>query len=44
MEIENYYVKALISWNKEPLLGLRIGEEEYKRAKIILESFDIVIT
>jgi hypothetical protein len=44
MEIENYYVKALIGWNKEPLLGLRIGEEEYKRAKIMLESFDIVIT
>ena len=44
MEIENYYVKALIGWNKESLLGLRIGEEELERAKGVLESFDIVIT
>ena len=41
MEIDNYYVKALIGWNRESGNG-QIGEAELEKAKEVLQKFDVV--
>ena len=46
MEIDNYYVKALIGWNRtaEGILNPPLNESDLERAKEVLQKFDMVLS